>query len=62
VLLPAVVNDNEAQIETTTKLKQPVGVLLGPVLIVQVLMILEVGIGRYVNTLTCHTQAVTSKV
>jgi len=50
-VVPAVVNDDEAQIKTATELKQSVGLVLGPVLVVQVLMILEVRVGRYVNRL-----------
>ena len=40
VVIPAVVHDNEAQIKPTTQFKQSVSLLFGPVLIMQVLVIL----------------------
>jgi len=52
-VIPAVVNDDKAQIKPATKLKQSVRLLLGPALIVQVLMVLQVRVSRDINRLIC---------
>ena len=50
-VVPAVVNDNEAQVKPTTQLKESVSLVLGPALIMQVLVVLEVRVGRHVHSL-----------
>jgi len=50
-VIPAVVNDNESQAKPMTQLKQSVSLVLGPVLIVQVLVILQVRVGWHVHSL-----------
>ena len=56
-VVPTVVDDDKSQVKTATHLKQSVSLLLRPVLIMQVLMVLQVGVGRHVDSLihVAHT-------
>lgn len=51
VSIPAILNNGKAQIKPLTQLQQMVRLLAGPVVVMEMLLILQVRVGRHINSL-----------